>query len=76
MVISIIMNNKQPLMTVIKIKNNGIYIYFFVPSFLAGQKLDGKLVVLEEDERQKVVYISSSKSHSVGSLIIVVVLFQ
>lgn len=76
MVISIIMNNKQPLMTVIKIKNNGIYIYIFVPSFLAGQKLDGKLVVLEEDERQKVVYISSSKSHSVGSLIIVVVLFQ
>lgn len=51
MVISIIMNNKQPLMTVIKIKNNGIYIYIFVPSFLAGQKLDGKLVVLEEDER-------------------------
>lgn len=33
-------------------------------------------MVLEEDERQKDVYISSSKSHSVGSLIIVVVLFQ
>lgn len=52
MVISIIMNNKQPLMTVIKIKSNGFFFFFcFVPSFLAGQKLDGKLVVLEEDER-------------------------
>lgn len=54
-----------------------LFIYlFFVPSYVAGQKLDGKLVVLEEDERQKDVYISSSKSLSVGSLIIVVVLFQ